>query len=394
MPEHNLNSLDPRDFLTLTARRDAAVEAAPAGRPGAFPANEMAEILHPRRQYFRVGKVERGEGYAVYTLLPDVGRGTKRVAPFAAGQFLSVYVNAGGKAASRPYTICSAPGEAAEGGIRLAVKTVPGGEVSGAILRDWRVGTPVETSGPLGNFTYEPLRDAPNIVGVAGGSGVTPFVALARAIARGEEDCSLTLLYGSRTRRDILFERELADLAAGCDRLRVVHVLSEETAPGCESGLITAELIKRYAPAGSYSVFFCGSEGMRAFCDREFAKLGLERKLIRHEVRGELFADAFPDYPGAPERVTVTVLARGETYTVTGESKLPLLRLLERTGANPPSACRGGECGYCRARLVSGRVFAPEETDRRRAADRKFGYIHPCCAYPLSDLTVEVYPEG
>jgi hypothetical protein len=35
-------------------------------------------------------------------------------------------------------------------------------------------------------------------------------------------------------------------------------------------------------------------------------------------------------------------------------------------------------------------VFIPEETDGRRIADAKFGYIHPCCSYPLSDIEIHV----
>lgn len=32
----------------------------------------------------------------------------------------------------------------------------------------------------------------------------------------------------------------------------------------------------------------------------------------------------------------------------------------------------------------------PTSVDGRREADKKFGYIHPCVTFPLSDLTMEV----
>ncbi len=40
----------------------------------------------------------------------------------------------------------------------------------------------------------------------------------------------------------------------------------------------------------------------------------------------------------------------------------------------------------------SGDVYIPEDYDGRRMADKKFGWIHPCCTYPLSDIEICVYP--
>lgn len=59
-----------------------------------------------------------------------------------------------------------------------------------------------------------------------------------------------------------------------------------------------------------------------------------------------------------------------------------------------PSKCRSGECGWCRARLVSGAVYTPEFVERRRNFDRAEGYIHPCCAFPTSDCAVYVNYEA
>ncbi|MBQ5489636.1 MAG: 2Fe-2S iron-sulfur cluster binding domain-containing protein, partial [Oscillospiraceae bacterium] len=58
-----------------------------------------------------------------------------------------------------------------------------------------------------------------------------------------------------------------------------------------------------------------------------------------------------------------------------------------------PSRCRAGECGWCRSRLLSGTVFIPQENEMRRWADVNYGYIHPCCSFPTSDLTLEIPGE-
>ncbi len=65
--------------------------------------------------------------------------------------------------------------------------------------------SPVRAQAPLGFFYHEPLRDARKIVGLAGGSGITPFRSIARQIAFGDLDAELLLLYGSSDEEDIVF---------------------------------------------------------------------------------------------------------------------------------------------------------------------------------------------
>ena len=43
---------------------------------------------------------------------------------------------------------------------------------------------------------------------------------------------------------------------------------------------------------------------------------------------------------------------------------------------------------------MSGEVYVPAEVDGRRVADKKFDWIHPCVSYPLSDITLEVFPTA
>ena len=67
-----------------------------------------------------------------------------------------------------------------------------------------------------------------------------------------------------------------------------------------------------------------------------------------------------------------------------------VLVALERANLTPPSQCRSGECGFCRAQLVSGEVYVSPENDGRRATDVRIGYVHPCASYPLTDIEVVV----
>ena len=108
----------------------------------------------------------------------------------------------------------------------------------------------------------------------------------------------MTILYGSRTKADILFQDEFDVIMARTDKVKLVNVLSEEEAEGCENGFITAELIRKYAGEGTYSIFAAGSQGMYQFLDGEAEKLGLIKKYYRKELYDNIGQPW--NYPGYP----------------------------------------------------------------------------------------------
>ena len=393
-----INSLSVSGFLPLIINRQIRFFKAEAKLPDySDNATVLAKALHPKRQYLKVTKVEqRADDCKSFTLVPDPQRGTTKLAYFGAGKYLTVFETIDGMPITRAYSISSSPKDSLEGKYVLTIKLVDGGLMSHHIFDTWKEGTNVEVSAPAGNFEYQPLRDANKVICVAGGSGITPFVSMANAIADGDEDFEMTLLYGSRNYDNILFREELEALAAKCGKIKVVNVLSDETdngIEGIEKGFITAELIKKYAPENEpYLVFLCGPAQMYAFVDKELEKLNLEKKYIRHEMFGEFHnPETQPDYPSdVPETVKITVTIQDKTYTVTGKTTDSVVQTLEKNGIAAPVRCRSGECGFCHSHLISGKVYVPKHLEYRRLADYKFGCIHPCCSFPLTDLEINV----
>lgn len=381
-------------FHAIAAERAARIDAAStAAIPQLNPVNRLAKRLHPDRQYMKIAQVtELAPDTKRFRFVPDPARGTTECAPFLAGQYLNIHLTINGMPVNRAYSISSSPKNAREGYYELTLKYVQDGLVSRYVLDNWKEGDEVELSGPAGTFYYSPLRDAKTVVCLAGGSGITPFLSLANAIADGDEDFRMILLYGSRTEDAILYKAEFDRLAKD-DRIQVVHVLSDEEKPGFEHGFICADLIREYAPAGEpYSVFVCGPQGMYRFVDQEIEKLGLARKYVRHELFGEVHDARTQDgYPGTDlTTVKITVSIRDTTRTVTGSVYDTILQTLEKNGITVPTSCRSGECGFCHSVLKSGQVYVPKAIDGRRLADLKFGGIHPCATFPLSDLEIIV----
>ena len=396
MARPKLWKLNPMDFTKMNPTRQAKIEAAPAKELptlDTYVPNQIAKALHPGKQYVKVCEViEQSADTKTFWLEANAAKGTEKLAWFSAGQYLSVTLEIGSMKLTRPYSLSSSPREALAGRYGLTIKRVKDGLASNYILDNWTVGTEVTVSEPLGVFTYEPLRDAKTVIGIAGGSGITPFRSLAKAIADGDEDAEMILLYGSRTLADAVFQAEFKALEG--PKFKLVNVLSNEEQEGCEKGFITAALIKKYAPAGDYSIFLCGPQAMYEFVDKEIATLGLRKKFIRHELFGEYFDPAKEaDYPKdvAPE-FKITVRIAGNEQTITARADTSILRSLEAAGIAAPAHCRSGECGWCHSKLCSGEVYCPKSVDGRREADYLYGYIHPCCSFPLSDLVIEVPP--
>ncbi len=395
----NLKSLKAKKFISLLSDRQKTFENASAKMPEfSDQATVIARALHPKVQFVKVSEViERADDCKSFVLVPDTAKGTDKLAYFGAGKYLTVFEEIEGMKITRAYSISSKPQDALNGKYMLTIKRVDGGIMSNYILDTWAVGTEVKVSAPEGHFEYQPLRDAKKVLCLAGGSGITPFVSMAGAIADGDEDFELTLLYGSRNKDNILFFDELNEITKKTNKVKVIHVLSDENADtvedGFEKGFITADLIKKYTPANEYySVFICGPQVMYNFLEKELSKLELPKKYIRHEMFGE-FHDpkSQADYPSdIPDTVSITVTIQDVTKTVTGSTNDSVLQILEKNGISAPARCRSGECGFCHSHLLSGKVYVPKSLEYRRLADFKFGCIHPCCSFPLTDLVINV----
>ena len=389
--------LDMQKFATMAKVREEAIQATPAEEVnGTFAINENAKALHPDVMKLVIDEIiDRGAAEAKTYILKNADGGP--LPYFRAGQYLSLKLPLDGSFVTRSYSLCLSPKEALNGKYAITIRTNPGGFVADRLLESLKAGDTVLSSGPQGFFYYEALRDKKQVIGLAGGSGITPFLSLASAICDGTEDFELTLLYGSRTEESILFRSELDAIAAACPKFKVIHVLSDEKKDGWESGFITAEMIRKYAPAdGEYSVYLCGPEAMYRFLKPEIAKLNLPERLFRRKL---IDVTKTPweceDYPKdmRGKRFTVKVKQGPAECEIPASADEPVLVALERAGIKAPSRCRAGECGWCRSRLLEGTVFIPQENEMRRWADKQYSYILPCCSFPTSDLVLEVPGE-
>lgn len=374
--------MDMLRFKKLVPNRQAALaNGSAAPLPKEYRTNVLARQLHPG--------VMQVELVQTRLLTPDMAELTFRRVDdsafpfFRAGQYVSIQSNVEASLVSRPYSIVSSPREALAN--KLVLGVVAAGFFSDYLVNKAKPGERFTMTEPSGEFHYETLRDKRHIVCIAGGSGITPFVSMAKSMQEGDEPYQMTLFYGARDEAHIAFRPELDALAQ--HGLRVIYVLSDEQKTGYEHGFITAALMEKYVDIRDASFFLCGPKAMYEFIGKELAPYSLPVKAVRKDATccQDLQLDA-------PRTFQLTVHMRDNVYTIPARENETLLVAMERAAIPAPNKCRAGGCGYCHSKWLGGEFQVAEGRDGRREADRKFGFIHPCVTYPLSDVEIDVPP--
>jgi ferredoxin-NADP reductase len=177
-----------------------------------------------------------------------------------AGQHVDVRLTApDGYQAQRSYSIASAPEDER---LVLTVDRLDDGEVSPYLTEVLMEGDKLELRGPIGGyFTWEAEDGGPLLL-VGGGSGVVPLMAMIRHRAAVGSDVPTRLLYSSRSYEEIIYHKELENLAAQDSSLEVIHTLTRSRPEGW-SGYdrrIDTEMLAEvgWTPDESPLAFVCG----------------------------------------------------------------------------------------------------------------------------------------
>ncbi|MEG1417719.1 MAG: FAD-binding oxidoreductase, partial [Oscillospiraceae bacterium] len=289
----------------VTARRKELFETASDKLVLSDPIGDVANALHPGSITLEVASITPASPTAktIRFISKD-----KKLPVFQAGQYLSLKLNIGDTLTSRPYSISSAPFETRTDNpfVEITVRNKGESFASDYLYKSLKIGDNLSGTMPHGQFYFEELRDAKNIVAIAGGSGITPFISMAREIEHGTLDVNLTILYGSNEVSDIILKDRLDAIKS--DRVRVVHVIANDPSWSGEKGFITSEIIKKYS-AGDTTYFLCGPQVMCKFVLGELDKLHIAPRRIRREVFGA--PREIENYEGYPES------AKGKTFKLT-----------------------------------------------------------------------------
>ena len=288
------------------ARREKLKNASAVPDPK-DPIRDLADKLHPSEMQLRVTDI-RDASPTAKTFRFEAVDG--HIPVFQCGQFVNFRLKIGESLLTRPYTISSAPYEARgeHPFFEITVRRNVPYLVPDYFFENVHVGDVLTGALPFGTFYWEPLRDTTELVALAGGSGITPFYAMAKEIAHGKmHGCRLTILYGSVKSDDIVLKDELDQICAECPDVKVVHVLSDDPDWPGEHGFITREIIEKYAAPNS-TFLFCGPLAMFRFVRKALEDMGVPQRRFRHDVvNNPADISTLPGYPKGTEEKTFRI---------------------------------------------------------------------------------------
>lgn len=214
------------------------------------------------------------------TPAPDIAALTIRPAvalPYEPGQSLPVQ-SPRWPCTWRPYSPAGAP--RSDGLLRLHVRAVPGGWVSGALVRHTTAGDTLRLGAPTGAMTYRPSER--DLLCVAGGTGLAPLKAIVeQAIADGRRR-AIYLFCCVRRSADLYDTADLTRLEKLHPWLRVIPVVSAEPDYDGLHGH-PDEVVPRFRDWTGHDVYVCGPDAMVGATVTALHEAGVPADRIHHD---------------------------------------------------------------------------------------------------------------
>jgi ring-1,2-phenylacetyl-CoA epoxidase subunit PaaE len=317
---------------------------------------------------------------------------------FIQGQHLTLRTQLDGKEQRRSYSICSGVDD---GDMRIGVRRVTGGVMSNWINADLKAGDNIDVLPPEGRF-FVPIDTFAkrHYLGIAGGSGITPILAIMKTVLVREPLSHFTLIYGNRRQASTMFKEELEDLKNRyLTRLTLHTVFSQEHMDSpLNSGRLTQTKLGEFLgaliqPQQLNHVFVCGPHGFNDEADAALLAAGVPAEHIHIERFGvPVDATGLKEKPAvqsgdAPQAI-VQIIRDGLSRDIEFRTEHGnVLDAAAAAGLEVPYSCKSGVCCTCRAKLIEGKV----RMDRNFALEPHevaAGFMLACQSHPLTDRVV------
>lgn len=304
-------------------------------------------------------RIEEAEGVCSFEL---VAEDSTALPAFTAGAHIDVHVAPG---LIRQYSLSNDPAERHRWRIAVLRETTSRGGSAG--MHDAvQSGDVLRVSEPRNHF---PLVDAPRALLLAGGIGVTPILAMARALHVQGRDFELH--YCGRSAGRMAFLEELA--AAGFADRVFIHA-DDVPMQKFDAGQVLAE------PADDRHLYVCGPNGFMDHVLDTAKRIGWPDANLHREYFAGV-ATALASDGSFEVRVASTGLS---CQVPAGKT---VIEVLAAHGVEVPTSCEAGVCGTCLTRVLEGTPDHRDSflTDGERAANDQFT---PCCSRALSPVLV------
>ena len=259
-----------------------------------------------------------------------------------AGQHVAVGVEIDGVMRRRVFSISNCADRPGKGTrlLRLTIQRQPGNGVTGWLHANADTGLVLELSAADGQFV---LPDPPpkRLLMIAGGSGITPLMAILQQLARNRFDGDIVVLQLCRHVNQRLFGDELSGLA---ERLPGLSIKLHDSAT---RGRLTISTLPDLVPdLTERHTLLCGPASLISDVSTAWEAFGLGRQL-----QLERFAAPRPPTQAGGEQQVRAMQSEQMFTQVSGHS---LLEAAEAAGLRPKHGCRAGLCRSCLCKKHSG----------------------------------------
>jgi len=322
---------------------------------------------------------------------------------FTQGQHLTLRTRLNDKEERRSYSICSGVDD---GVLRIGVRHVAGGVMSSWLNQSLKTGDQIDVLPPEGRF-FVPVDAslARHYLGIAGGSGITPILAIMKTVLAREPQSRFTLIYGNRRQSSTMFKEELEDLKNRyLTRLTLHTVFSQEHMDSpLNSGRLTQAKLGEFLgslikPQQLSHVFVCGPHGFNDEADAALLSAGVPAEHIHIERFGvPVDAAGVKVKPtlqvGDAPQAMIQIIRDGVSREIEFRTEHGnVLDAAAAVGLEVPYSCKSGVCCTCRAKLMEGKV----RMDRNFALEKhevEAGFVLTCQAHPLTERVVISFDE-
>lgn len=129
-------------------------------------------------------------------------------------------------------------------------------------------------SQPFGTIQYK----GPGVF-IAGGAGITPFIAILRELAKNGKLDGHSLIFANKTPADIICEKELRHYLG--DRCRLI--VTDMEAPGYEHRLMDSAYLKEFITDFGQHFYVCGPPGFMDTVTNSLKTLGADPQALVFE---------------------------------------------------------------------------------------------------------------
>ncbi len=172
----------------------------------------------------------------------------------------------------RPFTFTSLPGE---DHLEFTIKTYPSRNGVTNALRQLKQNDELVLHDVWGAISYKGEG-----IFIAGGAGVTPFIAIIRDLDSRKQIGSNVLIFANKTRADIIDEANFRKILGSA----FINILADEKVDGYAHGMINEEFLKGNVKNFKQQFYVCGPPPMMDAVLGQLKKLGVGENAVTVEI--------------------------------------------------------------------------------------------------------------